>query len=256
MVIRPEEYNKLETPKYFKCGVVGGPGTGKTHFSATFPKFYSLLTEPDSHWVWTINKKLGNNCYGWDYFVPTSMGDTRNCWDRLKKAVLDAKELFKQGKIETLILDNLTYLGENLWNCLETDPIMSKRGVVDTQKMYGYLGKELFKFILYSCITFPGNLVVTMHEMMENEETQLKKPDKSSPVVPNVLGGFRNKVEGLFPVVLYLEKEERDGKYTYTANTNKCNKKNAKNRFNLAQKIQDISYQTLSDAINKGIKGE
>lgn len=255
-MMTPEEYSKSSTKKYFKVCVIGGPGTGKTYFSATFKKFYSALTEPDSHYVWTTNPELMKNCVGWDYFVPSSVGNTKEVWDRLRKAVLTAKELFKQGKIETLILDNLTYLSENLWNYYtEHDPTGLKD---DTRAQYGLLAREMYQFIVYSCLTFPGNFVLTIHEMMESDEAMQKKPDRTSPVVANVLGSFRNKVEGLFPVVLFLDKKEtNDPKhpYKYIARTNKCDRRNAKNRFNLPSKMENICYDALYEAItNQGAK--
>ena len=95
---------------------------------------------------------------------------------------------------------------------------------------------------------------MTAHEMLESDEALDKKPDKSSPVLPSVLGGFRDKVGGMFSFVLYLIKLKDSSGYKYMCRTNKGNMRNAKSRILLPEIIEDISYPKLKQVIDQSLK--
>ena len=98
-------------------------------------------------------------------------------------------------------------------------------------------------------------MVVNLHEMIENDEALEKKVDKTIDKVPNILGGFRNDIAGLFSNVFYLvKKEDGKGGYRYLCRTNKGAGKMAKNRFNLPTIIEDVSYDAIMAKVNEAMK--
>jgi len=105
--------------------------------------------------------------------------------------------------------------------------------------------------VLMSVLTFKGNVVVNCHEQMENEEALLRKPNSDNPIVPNIIGGFRNTAEGMFSLVVYLSKISRNGKLEYWARTNMGNRRNAKSRFPLPATLRDLSYKVIQESITK-----
>ena len=121
--------------------------------------------------------------------------------------------------------------------------------------MYGILGRWLYQFVYTSFTAFPGNVVVTSHIKMEGEEAMKKKAIKDTDVVPDILGGFRNQAPGMFSIVMFLNKIISGEKKEYIARVEKGNGQLAKNRYGLPDKVNDISYQTILEAINKK-KGE
>ena len=238
-----------------KSMLVGESGSGKTHLAATHPKCYFLITEPGGKDTFLTNPNLQKNIVGWDEFIPQSIEDTKDVFDRLEKAIVEAKRMALEGKIETLVLDNLTFLSENRWMYIgKYEPTYSgKSGEIDTRGMYGTLSRWLYQFILMKILTFPGNVVVTCHEMLESDDNMEKKPDKTTPILANILGGFRDKADGMFSLVLFLSKvKSNDGKFHYFARTNKGMGRNAKSRFyNLPEVIENVSFQTILEVINK-----
>lgn len=242
---------------YLKMMAIGASGTGKTHFAGSFPKTYFLSLEPGGMDTIRTNQELKKNLVGWDEFIPESPADTKRIFDELNKATLDAKELAKKGEIETLVLDNISFLSENRWiyiNQYEKE-VSATTGVLNTQAMYGKLARWLYQFVLMQILTFPGNVVVTAHEQLESDEALEKKPDKTTPVLANILGGFRDKADGMFSLVIYLNKLKSDTGYKYMARTNKGNQRNAKSRINLPEIIEDISYGKLKEIIDKALAG-
>jgi hypothetical protein len=241
-----------------KALVMGPTGSGKTFFAATTPKSYFLITEPGGEDTFLLVPELRNNVVGFDRFIPESAEDTKPMFERLDKCCKDAKVMYEKGEIETLVLDNLTYLADNRWTFINKfqQELSVRTGEPDTQRMYGKLRDWLYDFVLMNLTSFKGNLILTCHEMMEGDEAMAKKVDKTNAIVPNVLGGFRNDVGGLFSYNLYLGKTRgNDGKYHYSARTNLGNSKNAKCRIpNLAEVVENISYQTLTEAIQTALK--
>ncbi len=149
------------------------------------------------------------------------------------------------------MLDNMSFLSENRWIYINRyEKQVAKSGEINTMAMYGALGRWLYQFTLMKLLSCPCNVIVNCHEMLENDETLAKKPDKSSPILANILGGFRDKADGMFSCVFYLTKiKSKGGGYEYWARTNKGNGKNAKNRLNLPETIQNVSYDTIVSAI-------
>ena len=240
--------------KKIRMLVIATSGAGKTYLAHTFPKTYTINTEPGGMDTVASNPKLFNNVVGYDSYTPESKDTIKDTLIKLKQDMPKIKQLATEGKIETVILDNLTYLAETVFlYYTEIAPIVSKGGEVDTRGAYRELDSWLFKFIVFDLLTMPCNIVITCHEKLEDETAMERKTDQSSPIVPNVLGGFRNKIEGMLSIVLYLQKLEQGGKYSYWARANKGNQRNAKNRINLPDKILDISYDTIMEAIKSNI---
>jgi len=238
-----------------KIMVVGNSGSGKTHFTGTFPKSYVINTEPGGMDTIANNPQLSKNIVGWDEFIPDSPKDTKRVFQELQLACDKVKELAREGKVETLVLDNMTYLSENRWTYIEThEPKFSTRtGDLDKMSMFGALGRWQYQFVLMNLLRFPGNVVMTVHEQLESDEALDKKPDKSCPILPNIIGGFRDKAEGMFSCVMYLQKIKGQQGYKHVARTNKGNQRNAKNRYNLPEIIENPSYSNILTAIRKNV---
>jgi hypothetical protein len=243
-----------------KTLVMGSTGAGKTYFASTFPKSYFLLTEPSGEDTFLTIPDLRKNVVGFDRFIPESIDDTKPMFDRLISACDEAKKMAISGEIDTLVLDNMTYLAETRWiyiNKFEQE-LSPRTGELNTQAMYGKLARWLYNFTLMKLCSFPGNLVITCHEKQESDEAMEKKPDKSSPTVPSILGGFRDDIGGMVSLVLYLGKSRMpDGKYKYSARTNLGMGKNGKSRIpNLPEVVENISYSTLRSSIENSLKQE
>lgn len=241
-----------------KVMAIGSSGVGKSHFAATFPKCYFLLTEPGGEDTWLTNPELRNNVVGFDRFIPKDISDTKQVFENLEKACAEAKELALKGEIETVVLDNMTYLAENRFiyiNQFEKE-ISTRTGEVNNQAMFGKLARWLYNFTLMKLTSLPCNVVLTVHEKLESDEAMEKKPDKNSPVVPSILGGFRDDAPGLVSLVLYLGKTSLGGgKYKYVARTNLGQGKNAKSRYpNIPEIIENISYNTIYSEIQKSLQ--
>lgn len=245
---------------------VGGPGTGKTHNSATYPKSFFIITEPNSSETFMIKPELRKNVVAYEYFIPdpadgdrslkSMYGDVKT--STIIKEINLAKEMALKGEIETLVIDNITYLVLNKWMHISKYEIQySKQGEINKMAMYSALRDWCYDFMLNYVLNFKGNIVVNSHEALESDEAMDKKIDKTTDIVPSILGGFRNDILGLFSNVFFLTKEvvKENGKdtYKYYARTNKGNQRNAKNRFNLPPVIENPSYEVIREAIEKSI---
>lgn len=243
----------------------GEPGSGKTHFSASCPKVYYMgfsLGESDT---FTVRPDLRKNIVKVANLVPSNNEELKVMFGDMDKGVEnglvhkclnEAKQLYKEGKVETLVVDTVTYLVDYVWQyiCVYSEK-KSYNGELDTRGMYGDLNTKLSRLIGLQMMSFPGNLVCTAHELLESEEAMEKKTDKTTPVVANILGGFRNKIAGMLSLVMYLAKIEKGGNYQYMARTNKGNQRLAKSRLPIPTIVENISYDTIMKVINEAIKG-
>lgn len=250
-----EQIKKGDRKVNIKGCLVGTYGSGKTYAASTFPKAYFAFTSIGEENTIVNNKELHKNIVGWDFFVPESPTDTKRVFEELDKKCIEAKEMAKKGEIETFVLDNLTYLAENRWLYIsQYEKLVSRSGEVDTRGMYGNLGRWLYEFVYTKVVSIPCNVIICIHEDLESDEAMMKKVDKTLPIVPAILGGFRDKIGGMVDFVLYLTKVEKQGKYEYWARTNLGNGRNAKSRFNLPTVLQNFNYETLRSSIESSLK--
>lgn len=246
-----QELEKPESKTYIKFLVNGGPGTGKSYFGLTFPKVAWLLTEPGGKALIESNPNLMPNLVWMEEFIQSPEENTKQVFERLDKAIDNIHQEFKEGKIETLFLDNISYLSENRWiHINQFEPVRSTRGELDTRGMYGILSRWLYQFTYTKLLSFKGNVVVSCHEQQEDEEAVSRKVDKSMTVAPAILGGFRDKIAGMFTGSIYLEKiRKAENVYEYWARCQKGSNRDAKNRCGLPERVPNVSYKAIMEQI-------
>ena len=239
-----------------KALVIGGSGSGKTHFSLTCPKCAIAVTEPSGLDTAIVNPSLRDNIVVWEDFIPKSLKDTERVFSDLSKWLAEVRIMVSKGEVETVIIDNFTYFVDNMFLYMQEFQMPLTKGGEDNKlALYADLGNKLYTFILMELLTIPSNLIVTCHERSETDEALKKKTDKTNTVVANIVSGFRDKIDGLFSLVLYLNKIPKgDNKYEYWGRVNKGNNRNGKNRFNLKELISNISYQSIITEISNAVK--
>ena len=256
----PEGLKSGEVKQYFKGLFVGGPGDGKTFLAHTFPKCMTAITATGEEDTFLNKPELLKNVVGWEHFVPNKTMSVGQAVKGMYKFVDEAYELAVKGEIETFILDNLTMFAiYEFMNIEENERALhlTKQGKFDTQNAYGTLRDKLIRFIQYSVIPIPCNVIINVHLMVESDEQMEKKPDKSVSYSPNILGSARDLITGMVSYAFYLEKKALpEGKYEYKVRTNKGGGKNAKSRLALPSIIKDASYEKIMAVINEKQKGE
>lgn len=254
-MITAEQIRSGQAKQTLKILSNGGAGTGKTYLGFTFPKIAYIGTEPNGLDTARSNSTLLDNLVWADEFIPSTQEDIKLTFDRMEKSIEQAHKEQAEGKIETLFLDNFTYLSENRWIYINKYELLrTSSGATDTRGMYGILSRWLYNFTLTRLLSFRGNVVVSCHEQTEGEDAMESKVDKSMTIAPAILGGFRDKVAGMFSASIYLEKRRKsENTYEYWARCQKGNQREAKNRYNLPELIQNVSYKTILDSIGKGL---
>lgn len=253
-MITKEEILSGKAKQTLKILSNGGAGTGKTYLGFTFPKIAYIGTEPNGLDTARANLTLLNNLVWADEFIPSTGEDIKDTFGRMEKAIEMAHKDQAEGKVETMFLDNFTFLAENRWIYINKhEPVRSSNGSLDTRGMYGALSRWLYNFTLTRLLSFKGNVVVSCHEQTEGEEAMDNKTNKAMTIAPAILGGFRDKVAGMFSASIYLEKKRKgENLYEYWARCQEGNQRPAKNRYNLPEMIKDVSYNSIFASIGKG----
>lgn len=230
-----------------KTLVSGYAGSGKSCFGLSHPKVAWLLTEPGSEVLLETHPNLAKNVVWHESFLPSPDEDIKKTFERLEAATVRAFVEHREGKIETLFLDNETMLAENRFvHISQYEKMVGRTGEVDTRAMYGSLGRWLYLFNLKNVLSFKGNVVISCHEMNEEEQNEKGVSVKTGNVIPNILGGFREKIEGMVSASLYLDKKNvGQGQYKYMARCQKGGGRNAKNRYGLPEWVENVSYQEI-----------
>ncbi len=247
-----------ERKTHIKALVIAETGAGKTYFAGSFPRSYWIITEPSGYDT-IEGTEYEKNTVKRVECIPSPLIGLKETFTKIDEAVKEAHQMANDGLVDTLIIDNLTYFSVNRWLYTEKyGKIYSKDGEINKLAMYADLGDYLYEFVYWNITSFPGNAIVTCHEKNEHEQTLQKKLDKSLSKVPDIVGGFRDRAHGLFSLVIFLDKKLKQGKYEYTAQTNKGNGRLAKNRYSLPNIVENISYDSLLKVITKAkqTKGE
>jgi hypothetical protein len=248
-----DELQKPDVRTFVKFLVNGGPGTGKSYHGLTYPKVAWLVNEPGWRALIESNPELKANLAWVEEFIPSPNEDVKSVMTRLDTAIKQAHADFKEGKVDTLFFDNISFHAENRWLYInQFEPVRAMNGALDTRGMYGVLSRYLYKFTYMDILSFPGNVVVSCHEQTEDESAMQNKIDKSMTVAPAILGGFRDKIAGMFTASVYLEKRRKaENTYEYWARCQKGSNRDAKNRCGLPELIQNVSYKTIMEYVTK-----
>jgi len=254
MIITQEQIAKGESKQTIKALVNGGTGTGKTYFGFTCPKVAYICTEPNGLDTARANANLIHNLVWADEFIPSISEDIKVTFDRMEKSIQQAHEDNIKGIVDTLFLDNFSYLAENRWIYIQKyESNRTSSGAIDTRGNYGVLARWLYNFTLTRLLSFKGNVIVTCHEQTEGEEAMEAKTDKSMTIQPSIIGGFRDKVAGMFSASIYLFKKRLAAdKYLYYARCQQGDQRLAKNRYGLPEIVENVSFNAIHKSIGLG----
>ena len=238
----------MENKLRLKTLVNGYAGSGKSYHLLTYPKIAWLITEPGTEILLETHPELKKNVVWMESFLPSPDEDIKTVFERLQKAVVRAYADVKAGTIETLGLDNASFLSENRWIYINKyERNLTNQGQLNTLAMYGDLNRWLYQFFLLNITPFPGHVVVTCHEHEEKEDNV-----KTGNVSPDLLSGFRDTIDRMFSCSIYLDKKKvGENKYKYAARCQKGAGRNAKNRYGLPEVVEDISYDSIIKCINE-----
>lgn len=211
---------QLTKPNY-AIVFIGPPGSGKTRCGLSFPKVMAITFDPVGLEIVfdPANEKMRENLV---YHVPLNgipLGDVFHVTEEpseksLYGAIALAKKLKAEGKIETVLLDGVSYLAD-----LKQEHVANDN---DTRAMYRQLGGFLSQFFLqtfFPLATREGlSVICTMHLQRESRDTVEGVTDPSSkaygtskPLInqnsdlnAQIVGGFRHKISGMPSAVIYL----------------------------------------------------
>lgn len=234
----------------FSVWVNGAEKSGKTRLAMGFPDVFAvtfdpsgldLLLEPE-------NAHLLDNLR---YQVPMNGRPLREVFQfsetpgeqGIYPAIALAKQLAKEGKIKTFVLDGFTYLASLKWaqicEAKGIDPTQKEemnRRDADQRAWYDALGSYLDHLMLQNVFPLTSephnlNVIVTCHVQRESDNTikgmkdnrnqELASASKravnlESDLSPQVIGSFRQRIGGMPSAHIYLEHKlvEKDGKET------------------------------------------
>jgi hypothetical protein len=280
-----------ESKPSYSIWLNGPAGSGKTRAALGFPKVFAITFDPTGLDIIyePDNAKLRENLV-WhcsmnglplnEVFKVTETPEEGSLYG----AIALARKMKAEGKIETVLLDGFTYLANLKWDHIcQDEQIETKRGGLDTQKMYGRLSVYLNQFVLQNLMplaTRSGlNVIVTCHVQRESKsvvdgisnpndpgyERTKRAVNLESDLNPQVIGGFRQTVEGLPSALIYLDhrvEADAEGKevlnyYAYCRRTfvkSLDSQVNAKNRYGLSTVLKLTNanfYRTLLSKLPK-----
>lgn len=282
---------KSETRPHYTVWLNGPAGSGKTRAALGFPKVFAVTFDPTGLDIIyePENEKIKDNLV---WHVPLTGLPLSTMFkvteepdeESLYGALALARQMAVKGQIETVLIDGFTYLANLKWDHIcQDEAIETKKGGLDTQKMYGRLSLYLNQFVLSNLLPLATrshlNVIVTCHVQRESKQTvegvsnpgdpnyerTKRQVNLESDLNPQVLGGFRQTVEGLPSALIYLDHKveaDAEGKevlnyYAYCRKTfvkSLDSQVNAKNRYGLPTilKLTNANfYRTLLSKLPK-----
>lgn len=298
----PEVNLTAQSPKDkpITAWINGAAGSGKTRLALGFPDVFAVTYDPTGLDVLDDpdNAALRQNLR-WhvplnglplaQVFVYTETAGESGIY----AAIALARELAVKGKIKTFLLDGFTFLAQLKWTQIceakGIDPTGKEalnRKDVDQRQMYDALGSYLDHLILQNVFPLATqsklNVVITCHIQRESKNTvegvqganiELERQSKrqvnlDSDLSAQVVGGFRQRIDGMPSATIYLEhrlEEDKEGRevikyYAYCRMTRSQSLDTvvkAKNRYGLGTlNLTGASfYKTLMKKITEGTNG-
>ena len=217
-------------PGYTIC-FLGQQGSGKTLQAAYFPKSFWITTDPTGLQTITesANPDIAKLAANIVEVCPLNGVPLDEVFDQASTAETSvygalaiAGEMAQQGRIKTLVFDNLTYFVKMLESHikLDEDP--------NPQAAWGKLGRQMFEVVLAEMLPFATrygcNVVIPIHLQRENEAAvkgakaslssremqqgtgRMKRHvNLESDLSPAILGSFRDVVAGMPSAMIYLD---------------------------------------------------
>ena len=242
---------------HFKLLLNGPFGSGKTYKAMTFPKWAYAMWEPNGIMTARTSPELLSNMVYYESFLPSNDEDIKQTFLRYDAFLKQARKDAQEGKIETVIVDNLTHQLEARWLYIEKyEKSFGKGGEVDTRGMYGTLGRWAFRSTVLDLLSIPCHIVLTCHITDEKKsDPKTGQQYETGKIISDTLGNFRKEVSGLFNAALFLDlkREPVNGKtvYHYLARCLPSAGIEAKNNLGLPEIVENISYQTLVACLPK-----
>lgn len=280
---------------------VNGPaGSGKTRLALGFPKVFLLAFDPSGvDIIWEPeNAALRQNLV---HYVPMNGLPLKDLFkytetpgeDSLYGALALAKQMAAKGEVETVLIDGFTYLAQLKWTQIcEAEGIDASEKPIkksaDQRGMYDALGSYLDHLVLQNffpmCTRNRVHCIVTSHVQRESDNTVKGMEDSRNPdaeraskrlvnlqsdLSPQVVGGFRQRIDGLPSAMIYLDHQlvtDNEGKeslryyaycrMTYVKSLDTVVK--SKNRFGLGTlNLTNASfYKTLMKKITDAQNGK
>lgn len=252
-MITREQIEKQHAKTYLRTLVGGDTGSGKSFHCMTYPGVAWLANEPGWQNLLDFSPSLLKNLVYAEDLVYKAGEDVKDYLGRVAGGCEEAHKQFKDGKVQTLFFDNASFYSDAAWDYENKyRPLKTKSGELDIQRMYGNLRRQMDTFFREHVLSFPGNLVVSVHMQKEGEDAMEKKVDKSVTVVPRILGSYRNVIPTKFSGYFFLKKKRLgENKYTYQARTQKGEGTDAKNRYGLPEIVEDVSYSKIMSYVNQ-----
>lgn len=243
--------DKFLSPTGITCWINGPAGSGKTRLGMGFPDVLAITFDPTGLDVLKEpeNVALLDNLR---WHVPLNgipLGEVFQFSEQagengIYPAIALAKKLGPRGdkRIKTVLVDGFTYLAQLKWTQIceakGVDPTVKEdmnRREADQRSWYDALGSYLDHLVLQNLLPLATrhdlNVVVTCHVQRESDNTvkgmqsnrnvdiaaQSKRlVNLDSDLSAQVLGSFRQRIDGLPSATIYLEHKlgEKDGKET------------------------------------------
>lgn len=223
----------------FSIWVNGPEKSGKTRLAMGFPKVFATtfdttgldcLTEPEN--VHLLDNLVYHAAMNGKSLRQVFQFSEEPGEEGIYPAIALAKQLAREGKIKTFLLDGFTYLASLKWAQIcedngvnPTEKEKMNRRDVDQRSWYDALGSYLDHLMLQNVFPLTSapynlNVVVTCHVQRESDNTvkgmqgsrntELAAQSKrsvnlESDLSPQVIGSFRQRIGGMPSAHIYLE---------------------------------------------------
>jgi hypothetical protein len=219
--------------------VYGDPGSGKSHFAATFPKpMLVLCTDPrgkampylkrgklsspihNEYDVWcqsVMSKKNDNMLITVEYYQDDNIkggSDTIYAYEKLEERLLSLPGEIEEGAWATVVLDSLSFLEYQVRKLhqYKLNPESNQGNQQDARQWYNSSAEAIEEFC-YSRLTWlPVNVMVLAH--IRDTKSKIRDVTTWTPEAPGVKG---RKLPGAFAEVYVIHSTE-EGRYLQTVN--------------------------------------
>jgi hypothetical protein len=190
--------------EFFKCYVVGDPGTGKSVFGSTFPT---------PAYVFNFDNKIA--AYrGKDFDYETFSLDPKG-WVLFEKELMEVRKQVVAGHYKTVILDSSTSMTDlAMERALQLDPKRSATGG-PLWNVHYQMVKNLMEGRLRQILGMQCNVVMMGHlEIKMNQET-----GAIIAVEPLLTGQLSTKIPGYFDEFYHTRVRLKEGKSVFELQT-------------------------------------